>query len=217
MEKIYFDETTYIWKTKLNKVTDKIKLLQEAKVVIESAKNNTTDGYGYMMEWNSNINFNGNIKIKRKLDEIIQLSIDKCKKIYEEKNITYNKSNMDSWVNMVRSNNPVQVQFKYEELRGVDKYHIHTDINKGNEKFAPHYTWVYYIQMPDIMEEEDGVLYFRGKNKKEYWIRPEEDDLIIMEADMPHAPNNAPSSTVDRIVIAGNIGFENIKKTNSHI
>ena len=58
MEKIYFDETTYIWKTKLNKVTDKIKLLQEAKVVIESAKNNTTDGYGYMMEWNSNINFN---------------------------------------------------------------------------------------------------------------------------------------------------------------
>jgi len=217
MEKIYFDETTYIWKTKLNKVTDKIKLLQEAKVVIESAKNNTTDGYGYMMEWNSNINFNGNIKIKRKLDEIIQLSIDKCKKIYEEKNITYNKSNMDSWVNMVRSNNPVQVQFKYEELRGVDKYHIHTDINKGNEKFAPHYTWVYYIQMPDIMEEEDGVLYFRGKNKKEYWIRPEEDDLIIMEADMPHAPNNAPSSTVDRIVIAGNIGFENIKKTNSLI
>ena len=217
MEKIYFDETTYIWKTKLNKVTDKIKLLQEDKVVIESAKNNTTDGYGYMMEWNSNINFNGNIKIKRKLDEIIQLSIDKCKKIYEEKNITYNKSNMDSWVNMVRSNNPVQVQFKYEELRGVDKYHIHTDINKGNEKFAPHYTWVYYIQMPDIMEEEDGVLYFRGKNKKEYWIRPEEDDLIIMEADMPHAPNNAPSSTVDRIVIAGNIGFENIKKTNSLI
>jgi len=217
MEKIYFDETTYNWKTKLNKVTDKIKLLQEAKVVIESAKNNTTDGYGYMMEWNSNINFNGNIKIKRKLDEIIQLSIDKCKKIYEEKNITYNKSNMDSWVNMVRSNNPVQVQFKYEELRGVDKYHIHTDINKGNKKFAPHYTWVYYIQMPDIMEEEDGVLYFRGKNKKEYWIRPEEDDLIIMEEDMPHAPNNAPSSTVDRIVIAGNIGFENIKKTNSLI
>ena len=91
-QKIYFDETTYIWKTKLNKVTDKIKLLQEAKVVIESAKNNTTDGYGYMMEWNSNINFNGNIKIKRKLDEIIQLSIDKCKKIYEEKNITYNQN-----------------------------------------------------------------------------------------------------------------------------
>jgi len=215
MEKIYFDETTYIWKTKLNKVTDKIKLLQEAKVVIESAKNNTTDGYGYMMEWNSNINFNGNIKIKRKLDEIIQLSIDKCKKIYEEKNITYNKSNMDSWVNMVRSNNPVQVQFKYEELRGVDKYHIHTDINKGNEKFAPHYTWVYYIQMPDIMEEEDGVLYFRGKNKKEYWIRPEEDDLIIMEAEMPHAPNNAPKATINRIVIAGNVGFDFIKKEKS--
>lgn len=217
MEKIYFDETTYIWKTKLNKVSDKAKLLQEAKAVIESAKNNTTDGYGYMMKWNGDINFNGNIKIQTKLDEIIQLGIDKCKILYEERNITYNKSNIDSWVNMVRSTNPVQIQFKYEELKGVDRYHTHTDINKSNEKFTPHYTWVYYIQMPDIMNGDDGVLYFRGKNKKEYWIRPEEDDLIIMEADMPHAPQNAPSSTIDRIVIAGNIGFENIKKTNSLI
>ena len=30
--------------------------------------------------------------------------------------------------------------------------------------------------MPDVMNGEDGVIYFRGKNKKEYWIRPEEDD-----------------------------------------
>jgi hypothetical protein len=69
--------------------------------------------------------------------------------------------------------------------------------------------------MPDVMEEEEGVLYFRGQNKQEYWIRPEEDDLIIMEGWMPHAPNNAPKSTIDRIVIAGNVGFEMIKKEKS--
>jgi len=71
--------------------------------------------------------------------------------------------------------------------------------------------------MPDVMNDEDGVLYFIGKNKQEYWIRPEEDDLIIMEADMPHAPNNAPNSTIDRIVLAGNVGFEYIKKEKSLI
>ena len=71
--------------------------------------------------------------------------------------------------------------------------------------------------MPDVMDGEDGVLYFRGPNKKEYWIRPEEDDLIIMEADMPHAPNSAPNSSVDRIVMAGNVGFEFIKKEKSLI
>jgi hypothetical protein len=85
------------------------------------------------------------------------------------------------------------------------------------KSFIPHYTYVYYIQMPNVMNGEDGVLYFRGKNKKEYWIRPEEDDLIIMEADMPHTPNNAPNSTIDRIVLAGNVGFDFIKKEKSLI
>jgi hypothetical protein len=167
------------------------------------------------MEWNKNINFDGNIDIKTKLDKIIQIGINKCKEIYKEKNITYNKINMDAWVNKVRSFNPVQIQFK--QLKGVDKYHIHTQINKEIKSFFPHYTWVYYIQMPDVMNGEDGVIYFRGKNKKEYWIRPEEDDLIIMEADMPHAPNNAPNSTIDRIVIAGNVGFDFIKKEKTFI
>jgi hypothetical protein len=69
--------------------------------------------------------------------------------------------------------------------------------------------------MPDVMNDEDGVLYFKSKEGKEYWIRPEEDDLIIMEADVPHAPNSAPNSTLDRIVIAGNVGFDFIKKEKS--
>ena len=67
------------------------------------------------------------------------------------------------------------------------------------------------------MNGEDGVLYFKGSNGNEYWIRPEEDDLIIMDADMPHSPNNAPDSTIDRIVLAGNVGFEMIKKEKSLI
>jgi hypothetical protein len=217
MEKLYFDKTTYIWKTKLNRVEDKSILLDEARLIIESSGNNITDGFGYKMEWNKNINFDGNIDIKTKLDKIIQIGINKCKEIYKEKNITYNKINMDTWVNIVRSINPIQIQFKNEELNGIDKYHTHTEIKKQQKSFVPNYTFVYYIQMPDIMTEEDGVLYFRGENKKEYWIRPEEDDLIIMEADMPHAPNNAPNSTIDRIVMAGNVGFDFIKKETSLI
>ena len=212
MEKIYFDETTYIWKTKLNYVSDKSSFLKEAYSLIESQPKVKSDGFGYKMIWNENINFDGSIDIKTKLDEIIQIGIDKCKEIYEEKNITHNKINIDVWVNVVRSKNPIQ-----ENFNNGNKYHIHTDISKGNNQFIPHYTWVYYIQMPDVMDEEDGVLYFRGKNKNEYWIRPEEDNLIIMEADMPHSPNNAPNSTIDRIVIAGNVGFDFIKKEKSLI
>jgi hypothetical protein len=211
MEKIYFDDTTYIWKTKLNKISDKPQILNEARSVIESQPDIKTDGFAYKKEWNENINFIGEIDVKTKLDEIVQIGIDCCKKLYKERNIEYNKINTDAWVNVVRSLNPVQIQFQHEDLKGVDKFHTHTDINKVMKSFYPHYTYVYYIQMPDIMNDEDGVLYFRGKNKKEYWIRPEEDDLIIMEGDMPHSPNNAPNSTIDRIVI------EFIKKEKSLI
>jgi hypothetical protein len=217
MEKIYFDETTFLWKTKLNKLDEKSSFLKEAYSVIESQPHIKTDGFGYKKEWNENLNFLGEVKIESKLDEIVQIGIDSCKKLYEETNKIYNKINTDAWVNVVRSKNPVQIQFQHEDLRGIDKFHTHTDINKEMKSFFPHYTYVYYIQMPDVMNGEDGVIYFRGKNKKEYWIRPEEDDLIIMEGDMPHSPNNAPNSTIDRIVMAGNVGFDFIKKEKSLI
>jgi hypothetical protein len=217
MEKLYFDETTFIWKTKLNLVNDRQKFLNEAIEIMESQPNIKTDGFGFKKEWNNNLNFLGEINITSDLDKIVQQGINYCKELHKEKNINYNKINTESWINVVRSKNPVQIQFKHEEIKRVDKFHNHTDINKVMKSFIPHYTYVYYIQMPDVMEGEDGVLYFRGKNKKEYWIRPEEDDLIIMEGDMPHAPNSAPNSTIDRIVMAGNVGFEFIKKEKSFI
>jgi hypothetical protein len=211
MEKIYFDETTFIWKTKLNHTIDKAAFLKEAYSVMESQQDVKSDAFGYKKEWN-NINFDGEIKIELKLDEIVQIGINSCKKLYEETNIIYNKINTDAWVNVVRSINPVQENFHTD-----NKFHIHTELNKNSKSFIPHYTYVYYIQMPDVMNDEDGVLYFKGSNGKEYWIRPEEDDLIIMEASMPHAPNNAPNSTIDRIVLAGNVGFDFIKKQKSII
>ena len=217
MEKLYFDEHTYIWKTKLNRLSDKFILLKESNSVIDSQPNIKTDGFGYKKEWNNNINFDGRISVETKMDEIIQIGINHCVDLYKEKNVEYNKINTDAWVNVVRSKNPVQIQFQHEDLKGVDKFHTHTDINKEMKSFIPHYTYVYYVQMPDVMNGEDGVLYFKGKNKKEYWIKPEEDDLIIMEGDMPHSPNNAPNSTIDRIVIAGNVGFDYIKKEKSLI
>jgi len=71
--------------------------------------------------------------------------------------------------------------------------------------------------MPNNLSDEDAVLYFKSKNGKEYSILPTEDDLIIMEADVPHAPNNAPNSTIDRIVFAGNVGLSYVKKEKSLI
>jgi hypothetical protein len=213
MEKLYFDETTFIWKTKLNLVSNKEKFLTESSDIIKSMPDIKTDGFGIKKEWNNNLDFIGEIDIKTELDKVIQIGIDKCKEIYQETNSIYNKINTESWINVVRSENPVQENFHNEN----QKYHVHTDINKKVKSFIPNYTYVYYIQMPDVMNDEDGVLYFKSKEGNEYWIRPEEDDLIIMEGDMPHAPNDAPNSNLDRIVLAGNVGFSYIKKEKSFI
>ena len=217
MEKIYFDETTFVWKTKINFSQFKEQLLSESYRVIDEAINSKFDAYGYKSSV-YNLDFIGDITISNKLDEIYQLSIDICKELWNESNSKgFNIINTDSWVNVVKSNNPSQINFKHNDIKMVNKYHTHTELNKANDRFIPHYTYVYYIQMPDVMEGEDGVLYFKGNNDKEYWIRPEEDDLIIMPADMPHAPNSAPNATIDRIVLAGNIGFDLIKKQKSLI
>ena len=215
MEKIYFDDNTFIWKGKLNLSSHRDMILIEANTLIESLKEIVhTDGFGYKKEWNNNIDFNGTFTVENKLDEVCQYGIDICKDIYlQQFNKEFNKVNTDAWVNVVRSKEPVQENF-YDKKQ---KYHTHTEINKKTKSFVPDYTYVYYIQMPDVMDGEDGVLYFKGKDNTEYWIRPEEDDLIIMEADMPHSPNSAPNSSVDRIVMAGNVGFEFIKKEKSLI
>jgi hypothetical protein len=38
-----------------------------------------------------------------------------------------------------------------------------------------------------------------------------------MNGDLPHGPNWAVNSTKDRIVIAGNVGFEYVKQNHSLI
>ena len=207
IEKISFDTRTFVWKLKLNLFNYKNDILNEVMNLIDTSSFAERERDAYTVHL-TGIDFIGNIMIHNRLHEISQFGIKSCELVY---NNMFNKVSFDAWINVVRSKNPVQHKLRKK------KYHIHTEIQERAGKFFPNYTYVYYIQMPDVMNGDDGVLYFRGKNKKEYWIRPEEDDLIIMEGDMPHAPNNAPNSTLDRIVLAGNVGFEFLKNFKSII
>jgi hypothetical protein len=212
MEKIVFDDDTFIWKTKLNLTSFKDEILGLCNEVVNSSDEFNFDAFPYS-RIQDDVNFLGNIVIKTKLDEIAQLSINYCKQIHDDKGIDINMVETDAWVNIVRADNPVQPNFK----EGHEKYHIHTEINKANKAFVPSYTYVYYVQMPDNITGDDAVLYFKSKNGNEYSVLPNEDELIIMEADVPHAPNSSPNSTKDRIVFAGNVGFNYIKKEKSLI
>jgi hypothetical protein len=213
IEKLKFGKNTIIYRKKLvDVIPHKHTILKKCEEIINSLPDVKSDGYGYIMETNE-FKFDGRIKIENELDKLIQFAIDACINIYAENGNAYNLIQTDGWVNVVRAKNPVQINFK----EGMSKYHTHTELNKVNGQFPPTFTYVYYIQMPDNLEGEDGVLYFLDNDNTEHFILPEEGDLIIMNADLPHAPNHALNSTKDRIVFAGNVGLRYIKKTKSLI
>jgi hypothetical protein len=212
MEKIYYDDSTYIWKTKLKLSDYKEKALKEALDVIAD-KPRIVDSYTYIYTkvFDKTVDFLS-LETQSVFEKICNIGTSLCQEIYNQENIPYNNILLSSWVNVVRGKDPVQPAFTKE---GNDRYHTHTDINEKAGMFEPKYTFVYYIQMPEIMNNDDGILYFLGKNNKEHQIIPEEDDLIIMAGDVPHFPNNAPNAILDRYVLAGNIGFDHVKKNKT--
>ena len=54
-------------------------------------------------------------------------------------------------------------------------------------------------------------------DKKVYSILPKEGDILIMKGDLPHVPNYAINSTLDRIVLAGSIRMDFSKFNKSLI
>lgn len=209
MEKICYDNSTYIWKTKLELKDRKEKLLKQAVDLIVS-KPSIADSYTYDFEkvLDRNINF-ASLETENNFDKVCNIGAFLCQELYNKRDIEYNDILVSSWVNVLRSKRPVQPNFT---KTGRDRYHTHTDLNKLSDSFVPMYTFIYYIQMPEVMNNDDGVLQFLGEGDKEYQIKPEEDDLIIMPGDIPHFPKHAPNAILDRYVLAGNVGFSNTKK-----
>ena len=65
--------------------------------------------------------------------------------------------------------------------------------------------------MPNNLSDDHGVLYMRDLEDKIFYYLPEEGDIIIMKGEVEHVPNHALKSTVDRIVMAGNVTLTNEK------
>ena len=80
MEKISFDNSTYIWKTKLNMLDNKENLLKKF-YEIEEFYNKFKDIDAFPYD-------NG---MDNKLDEIMNKSVEICESLYTETNNIYNK------------------------------------------------------------------------------------------------------------------------------
>lgn len=142
--------------------------------------------------------------------DIILEGISKCEQLYTQ---PYNSVEIGCWVNVVNKSKTKQTI--RDTITNQLNYHIHTEIEKEQGNPLPDYTFVFYIQMPDNLSNDDGKIFIKDKDGTEFGILPKVGDLIILEGDVPHAPVDAPNSTKDRIVIAGNVIFKNIKKSKT--
>ena len=136
------------------------------------------------------------------LNEIENKGIDICLEIAKEEGIEYTSYKHNSWINRVRKQNPIQYMFTNEP------YHNHVLLNEGSLRFVPKYTFIYYLQIPDNLQNDDGHLVLRDKKGNVYSILPKENEFLIHESDIDHYPKDAPNSNVDRFIIATNVGFE---------
>jgi hypothetical protein len=210
VKEIRLSPTLSIWKSEFD-IRNKNRLILECENLVKSKPKVNTDGYAYYI--NNGLKYNGKIDIEiiNELDKVLHYGINSCIDIHREE---FNEIKMDSWVNVVRAKNPVQKNYK---TNGALMFHNHVDLNILNKLPPPLYTFVCYIQMPNNLINDDGVLFMEDIDKKIYSILPNEGDILIMKGDLPHVPNYALNSSLDRIVLAGSIRMDFSKLNKSLI
>ena len=83
-------------------------------------------------------------------------------------------------------------------------YHEHIRFNETFPHDSTLYTWVYYLQLPDNCEGDEGMLSFK-EGDETFSLAIQLDTLYIFPSKLLHRPNLAPASTISRITAAGNI------------
>jgi hypothetical protein len=197
MEKIILDDKNIIYKKVFEQSLIKEETLDIVLKII-SNKKEEKDAYPYDGD---------------ELNYFFNLGVEMCIEVANIEDKKYTEFKKGFWINRVKTNNIKQLTHKGDIL----EFHNHVEINERMGRFKPTYTFVYYLQMPNNLEGDDGCLFFKKNNGEVYKLLPQEGDLIVMPGDISHAPNKSPNSTKDRIVFAGNVGLQNIKKIKSFI
>lgn len=138
------------------------------------------------------------------LTSIKKKGYDLCKSIYEieNPNRTIYGGLQTSWIYLSTPSNP------------ISHYHDHIIFSPKEIGIQTHYTWIYYIQVPDNCTGEEGHIFFKPPHLKynnndegAFSFFPEQGCLYMWDAEIPHRPELSPNSTIDRVVIAANVNF----------
>ena len=92
------------------------------------------------------------------------------------------------------------------------RFHTHTF--SDTLKTDIDWSFVYYAQMPDNLNEQEGKILFKTNEGIEVSYLPQVGDLILFPANLLHKPELNRSSDIERIVYAG--GFTILDYTKEY-
>lgn len=187
MESIKLTDTTSIYKLKYDFSYSKELLLKRAYQIIDLRKTHPTDKNHFFY-----IPFRCN-----EIDFINEIVLNACSII---DNSIYTEWAIQNWV------------YKMDYKSQNEIYHNHIDLIEGDGRIKTDWTFCLYVQIPKYMEGNSGKISFKTNDGIEHMILPEEGDLLIFPADLLHTPKLIKNSKMDRIVIAGNISLNPLKK-----
>jgi hypothetical protein len=204
IEELKYSDTLSIWRIKYQ-MKDQETIIKDCYKIISGYPKIKRDAFLFYESTYQTMDYFNEVT-NNELDEIRNFGINSCVDLYNKRN--YEEIVTDTWINIVRIN-PTQINVNGG---GELIFHNHSDLNKKIGRVIPNYTFVVYIQIPNNLSGEDGVLYFKDVDGRIYHYLPENGDCVIMGGDVPHVPEYAKKSTLDRLVLAGNVTFQTKKK-----
>lgn len=187
MQEIKLNETTSVYKIKYDFLYTKEELLERAYQVIELKKTHKIDVEHFFY-----IPFRC-----KEIDYVNNLVLEHCLEIDKKK---YREWAVQNWIYKMNCNTAREI------------YHTHIDLIEGDGRIQTDWTFCLYVQIPKNISGDDGKIVFRTSDGVDHLFLPEEGDLYLFSADLEHTPKLIKESEMDRVVIAGNISLNPLRK-----
>jgi hypothetical protein len=86
-------------------------------------------------------------------------------------------------------------------------YHKHVPLSPLYPQYTVDIAWVYYLQLPNNLIEDEGKLLFKDGFGNEAILNPELGYIYSFPGSLYHRPTKTTQSTITRIVAVANIKF----------
>ncbi len=184
MEEFKLSDQFTVYKTKYSGNycrEDFIKRILRNKSLIIKKTNKGIDEKRFILECNE----------FKSVDDFIISTLEEI----EQKKI--NKVAKFSWIYTQTSEETMVDMHKHDFLHYyADKTKLETD-----------WTCVFYVQIPEGLEEKDGNIVFMTEDRKLHSFIPQEKDLLIFSGKLGHMITPIPNAKADRVVYASNFNF----------